>query len=185
MRNKITFHFILSFIIIICSCSNGNKYKKEIATLDSLSKIIDSTEFILNSIDTNKVISAQNEIIDNSTIIQSLYNDTMKRKDVIVMDKYNYIKKFFVAFLNQKEIFYDQIRYSREQVKNLSHDLKKELLEEDKTKEYLSEEESEINDLNLKVKKSVNEIEQCLPVFEQTTPGIKLMIDSLRLHQKV
>lgn len=158
--------FILFLLLVsaagLCmvSCSdNSERYKKEIAELDSLVKELDKAEIQFKAIDSEKVAltyGGLDELMEQTT---ELIKDTLQKDEAILLSDFRSIKKPLREFKMRSSILKTEIVVTKDQLTHLSHDLKNGLLKEEDISKYVQSE----SDLAKTLIQSLNIISTIIP----------------------
>jgi hypothetical protein len=132
---------VFSASIFLSSCNNGSeRYRNEIAMLDSLVLALEKAEGQFKSIDSEKVVktySALNELLEQTG---ELIKDTLKKEEAVLLSDFRSIRKPLKEYKSRVTILKTEIGVTKDQLSHLSHDLRKGLMkEEDVDKNVQSE----------------------------------------------
>ena len=181
MKKSFQLFVIMASVVslaILSSC-NTPKHPKEMASLDSLKVALDKAGEVLLKMDGKKADSCYHTIQRQLKFIQQNYRDTMTKEVALFLSDYHAIKEPLEMLGKNYDELKKQVVYTVNQLKNLSHDLQHNLVEEDKVKTYVETEEKEAKQLASTIESMVDEAEEQLPKFEKMQPRVQRMVDSL------
>jgi hypothetical protein len=181
--HKVQLYFVLLFEVIIFSCKKTDLLY-ETSQLDSAIVKIDSSEKILAMVDTVKLDGCLSKIKSDVDFIQQNYKDTMEKQLAMELAHYSYIRKPLLNMRNAYNFLRQAVGYSREQMKNLKHDMSNNLLEEKQAKEYFEQE----NEAAQKILKTAVELKNTetekLSICDSLTPKVEQIISGIKSSAK-
>lgn len=141
IRNwKFVFLFSI-FYYLFSSCEPKPDYSAEISQLDSAGALTEEAEKILFSSDTHSLRTAYNSTAQNlNNIIQKLAGDTVKKKMGIFLTDAFQQSGNIINLLDMSDYLKKSVTESEQRIKNLKHDLLKNLIEQDRVREYVEHE---------------------------------------------
>ena len=101
-----------------------------------------------------------------------------------MLSDYREIKKTLDRFNKLKNEFPKEVSYTRQQLSNLSKDLKNELIPENKVKEYYMIEFTEAVKLNEEMKSAITSITHSLNEYNKLKPGVEEFIRKMNESEK-
>ena len=170
-KNLLYFFAGLTVLIGVNSCKE-NIYQAEVAALDSLVVVLENAEKSMMAIDSVETDKAYTEIISNLKLIQSELKDTVTREDAFLLSDYREIRKTLGRFNEVKNKLKSEVPFTREQLSNLSKDLKKGLVPEDKVKEYYMVEFTEAVKLQQEIESMVASVTNSLNKYNRLKPEV-------------
>lgn len=174
-------------LLFVTSCS-GPEYPKEIAMLDSLRIKLDSAEAGLNSIDSNKVIAAVNEVNTDLQEITMHFNtisrDSMlDRETATNLTNYRSVRKAFNIYQREHARLQKDIDYSQSQLSNLIHDLEKGIIDEKDAPAYVQRESEEAVKIIEMTNLLTGSVKGMLERYEEAKPKVKEYMQSLKAEK--
>ncbi len=166
------------------SCKPRADYSKQLATLDSLSKAFDAAEKEFTSIDSAKVREQLDSINKNLDFIQQNYKDTMPKDMAYMLSDYRDVKFPLEEYTRQKNAFYKELSFSRDQFRNLEHDLKNNLVEKEKAEEYFMQEKKAGEQLCRSLNALTSSVKEKSAKFEPMTAKAVEVINKLKEKTK-
>jgi len=126
MRNAGFLLFAISFFGILAfpSCSGDSKHPSELASADSLCKVLKTADSLFNSMDSAVVTKSLQQINYSLAYIQQNQKDTIGRAEGKMLLEFYKIKRPLIAYSKQKKEVANNMHQEKEQCENLSHDLK-------------------------------------------------------------
>jgi len=137
--------------VFFSSCKQKTDYAKEISRLDSAAAILSGAEKSLLSVDTSSLRTSYNASAGNlHVIMEKLSRDTVKKRTaVFISDAYEQSGNV-LNLLSNKKFFERAISESRQRISDLKHDLNENLIEKNRSAEYIVHElnaSGKINDM--------------------------------------
>lgn len=172
MKKKLLYFFAGLTVLICANSCKENIYHTEVATLDSLAVVLENAEKSMMSIDSVETDKAYTEIISNLKLIQSELKDTITRDDALLLSDYREIRKTLGRFNEGKNKLKSEVPFTKEQLSNLSKDLKKGLVPEDKVKEYYMVEFTEAVKLQQEMESTVTSVINSLNKYNKLKPEV-------------
>ena len=144
--------------IIVSGCEQTN-FKKEIVKVDSLMVKIDSVELMYRRIDTVGMADMSQKFSENMGFVQQAYinkKDTMPKEVALLMSDYRTLKKPAKGFNGNYQKAGKELKFSKNQLSDLKHDLQNNLLDSILVQDMLDDEmkavgsiQSSVEDLKL------------------------------------
>ncbi len=134
--------FLIVCCVLIVACDQ-TKYSKEISQIESMENRLDSVEKILLNIDTLGFTEAGQKFFDNLNFVQQAYtetSDTMPRDVAMLMSDYRSLKKPSKGFMSRFFSVNEELKFSKEQLRDLKEDLEHNRMEAELVKKSLQDE---------------------------------------------
>lgn len=166
-------------LTIFSSCIQKPSYDREISLLDSAATVLrNAQEHASQNTELDSIgVKFLSESIDG--IRAKIHSDTVDKTTGTVLEKINNLKAMIMELARYRE---DHLRASAEsltRIKNLQHDLKERLLEENKAREYVVHETKALN----RIAAELNLIHDVYIVsagkVDSLRPRISALLDSL------
>lgn len=129
--------FIIPLLLILAQCTSP--YKGEIAQLDSALLALDSAKQTLHNLDTGLIYQRYRQINENLLRLSSI-DDTLTKEDAFLIDAYSSQFKAYTRWSGQIAPLYEEVEVVPSQIENLKIDLSKNLIDKEKTSEYVKNE---------------------------------------------
>jgi len=173
--NKVSTALIAGlFFAFFLNSSCGTKYAREIANVDTLQVLISKSEADLKTVDTIKVANVYKKGQGNITLIQKNYKDTLTPEVAEFLSEYNSAIQALNTIRQQYPVLQKEIAFSKDQLKNIRHDLEYNILKEEQVKESYAKE-------NDAVKKNMESLRVLMTVIKDKME--LLGKDSIRINQ--
>jgi hypothetical protein len=180
MKNYTTFCLLVGLVAVSCQRS---EFTSEIKTIDSLIAVLDSAEAIFADIDTTGFRNLGQTFTENMSYVEQHYkknNDTIPRDVALLMANYRDIKKPAKGFLSNHSKIKGELEYSKQQLRDLKHDLENNLLERNFVDRMVNQEKEAID----KVKGDVSTIKMSEKYTNEKLSKVGPQVDSLILVLK-
>jgi hypothetical protein len=172
--------FILVFAIISCKQKTG--YTKEISSLDSVETILAGTEKILLSVDTGSLRTSYNSTKGNlHAIMEKISGDTVKKKTAMFLTSAYEYSGNMLNLLNNKKFMERAVSESRQRISDLKHDLNENLIEKNKSAEYVVHELNASGKIYDAVNKAIERARSSSAKSDSMKTQIAFIADSLKL----
>ncbi len=178
IRNTLFFPVIFPIILAFVSCSQIN-IEKELLSMDSLQTIIIETETKAKEIDVETIKIYKESMEDQFDLLKTKYSDSINWETAKFLNRYHKIKKSFLKYLDKNLMFEDEIAYSQDQLKNLKHDLKENIIPLDTFKSNFTEELKAVKDLKLLIDREVGNLKNTLNEYKEANPKVEELIKKL------
>ncbi|MEO6883236.1 MAG: hypothetical protein ABI199_04335 [Bacteroidia bacterium] len=180
-RKKLFFTslFLISAITIstfLSSCSTQSRHQSQVKYMDSLATQLDQAALNLKKVDTVVIRKNFNTLLKNLSLIQKNYKDTMDSPTAIFLSGYRETGRAFEIFLGRDTLLQNQISKSIKQLKSLEHDVKNNLIDENKVQSYCANECSEAAELLEASSVSIAIINEKLPMFDIQNPKVEELV---------
>lgn len=169
---------VLSLLVIGFSGCGSSRYNEEIKELDQLIAQVEKASTRLVKIDTTGLEQKWTEYKNNVTSITDSYkttNDTMSGDIAMLLSEYKELKKPYSEFKEAYEEAFEELKFTKNQLLNLKHDLQNDILEPPVASKMVKSEE-------MAARKIIGQVEQLAradSVTEMKAPGITAKIDSV------
>jgi hypothetical protein len=152
--------------------------------LTNIQLLIDSSGYYLTSIDSVFAIGATNNFNSNIHYIKNDMVDTLDNETMLFIDKYYGLRKGFRKLGEKYLGTMAEYKISREQVKNLKHDINNGLVEPNQLDQYLELEKKNI-ELVFESSKTIAKLNKNLvPLYEKMNPKIDSLIEASKAKLK-
>ncbi|MGB6035468.1 MAG: hypothetical protein WBG42_04315 [Cryomorphaceae bacterium] len=129
MKRAIALIFVLAFIASSCEQTH---FKREIGKIDSLLVKLDTVELTYRRIDTAGAADLNRKFSENLSFVQQAYinaKDTMPKDVALLMSDYRTLKKPAKGFIGDYQKAGEELKFSKNQLTDLKHDLQNNLLD--------------------------------------------------------
>lgn len=141
MKQYMKYLFALPVILLAAaSCNTETKYPKQIATLDSLHKVIEIKETEFRAIDTTAFAKMSAEATEKLAYVKSNYKDTMDLQTAVLISNYHSVLKPLNTFQSKKKLVDEETAYTKKQINSLARSLEKNAIPPDSVAIYLNSE---------------------------------------------
>ena len=173
MMRIILFQIILLLLVSISPSCTQDDYSAKISTLDSLHNAVDKIEKQIAAIDEHKAKKNYEEIVGKIKSVIHNFNDSLDYKTGALLSEYKNIRKPFNDFNQHKQAFLTELEFSKKQIKNLTSDLKKGLILQEKVQEYYRSELKSANEICFKSELLIDAVSAAFSKFEQINPEVQ------------
>jgi len=169
---------ILAFVLLaLSSCHNAEK-KQQIAKIDSLITIIDSTESNLEKMNIDTVRKKYSAFRETNQRVIAHYQEYRNEENWKYMCAFQEVRKAFKVMVNKHKSYEQELKISREQLENLKHDVDESLLEEKEFKDYFAMESKSVHDLTFQINRQVNQVLQQYANFDSVHPYLLKLLET-------
>jgi hypothetical protein len=181
MKMTKVLHLILALFVILffVECKN-NKYKKELARIDSLETVLNQSEKKLTEVDTNMVREKYKVYKKNISFISENYPNKLKDPNWNTLCQYGLIKKPLRDFNNELPHLRKELMFSRKQLDSLKFDIQNGNIEKEKINEYVKSESDAVNVIEQMVKMTVEGAKTELNRFDTLNPKIEKILMGIK-----
>lgn len=144
-------------LVAFSSCKNTER-EKQIAKIDSLIAILDTTSQHLNKINLDTVTKKYQAYQTTNKLVATHYQKYRNEENWKYLCEYQNVRKPFKMMLKNHRSFRNDLSTSREQLENLKHDVDNKLLDESEFKSYFTIEAQSVNDLSFKINSQVKSV---------------------------
>ena len=169
---------ILSLGMMIISCSD-HPYQSELDEIEDLELILDSARNSYSSIDLEEIVIVKSNIeADRNSLINYVNDnaDSASTQIGTLIDDLRIALKYLKKLEGNRSQIEEQILYSTDQLSNLEHDLKNNVLRANDVDSYMKDERVAIKSL----KKAIDEVKHYSSLGVLKYERNKTMIDSLK-----
>ena len=158
----------------------------KIEKIESLQQALDSSAKQFSIIDSAKALSSVKEFQSKISYIKGDYRDTIQEETALYIDKYYSLRKAMKLMGNSYAETARDIRSTKSRLKNLLHDLKNGLVEDQQYEQYLELEENNVAIIKESVDALVRAYTEGQPMYDEMAPRIDSLIsESKRKAAKV
>lgn len=180
----------LFFIVLIglsalfVSCSNPDRHKEKISTLDSLKIELDKKIAVFSSIDTLKIARSISSYNNNIKWMRENIKDTLSVTYLNTLKKYQTVNDPLLFLQGNFNYILKDAQYSREQLLKLSSDLKKNLVEDERAFEFYTIEKMEAEKMNEVLQNNYQLAKESIDTFDKYNNEIEKLITSYKIESK-
>jgi len=142
LMKALIFIAFIGLASLFVSCSNPDKHKEKINTLDSLKIELDKKIAVFISIDTLKISRSIDTYNGNIKWMRENIKDTLSVTYLNTLKKYQTVNDPLLFLKNNFSAIVKDAEYSRQQLQKLSSDLAKNLVEEERAFEFYTVEKN-------------------------------------------
>ncbi|MFL5753855.1 MAG: hypothetical protein ACJ76F_10650 [Bacteroidia bacterium] len=128
-------------VLVFSFCSNEKKFEKQTRVLDSLTLELEKGIAVYKTIDTVKLKQKLEEYEKQVKYIAENVKDTISLKDGEVINAYKGLSNAMNYLVTKNRDFITEIELSKQQLKDLSEDIKNNKIEDAKAFEYYTQEQ--------------------------------------------
>ena len=180
MKNLFCLLPIAYCLLTFSSCKQKTDYSKEISRLDSAVVKLKETEKVFLSVDTNSLKNIYNSSQEKLHLItDKISKDTVKKKTAMFLSEaYSYTGNL-QNLLDNKKFMERALKDGEQRISDLKHDLTEDLIEKNKSAEYI------VNELNVTqkicdvVNKSIENAKSSSAKLDSMKTQIIFLADSL------
>ncbi len=163
-----------SFFLTMCK---STQYSKEIAYVDSLLVVLDKREALLNEIDTVEIQRDFRIYLDNLDRIREQFTDRDDEETWSIYTRYGLIRKPLRDYKKNYDEMMVEINYARRQLNALKENLKHNTYEPDVVEEYIREETSFVNYIDLTVENLHYNTTRYHNMFKELNPQVEDLLE--------
>jgi len=156
-----------------------NSFDKEDKEMGSLLELVDSSEELLNSVDTAKLFNTVKDIKKELWIFGNKY-DTLDREAAFKVADYYGGKKALYFLTDNYQKFNNEINVARTQLDALKKDLHSGAITKEKFLAYFKNEQQIIVVLNDKISNAINGVDETVNKFIEEKPAIMEILEKYR-----
>lgn len=179
-----SFGIILAMATLIACKSD--KYPSEVNKIEELIKQVDRSSTVLVGIDTSGLSAKWKSYKSNTEFITGYYksnNDTIDASLAMILAEYKQLKKPYSEFKEVYSEAFEELKFSKNQLITLKHDLEKGILEPQLAQKMVIAETEATNRILTQVKQLVKADSVTLVKTEIYTPKIDSVISSIQKNQ--
>lgn len=181
---RLVFIVLIGLSTLFVSCSNTDRHKEKINTLDSLKAELDKKIAVFLSIDTLK-ISRNLSIYDaNIKWMRGNIKDTLSVNYLNALKNYQTVNEPLLFLQSNFNSIAKDAQYSREQLQKLSSDLKKNLVEDERAFEFYTIEKMEAEKLSQVLQSNYQLAKESIDTFDKYNNEIEKLITSYKIESK-
>jgi len=177
MSHKPLFYLAIISVVAFSSCNQAVK-KKQLAKIDSLITIIDTTANHLNAINKDTVAKKYEAYKETNKKVAEHYQKYRNDENWHYLCNYQNVRKPFKTMVFNYNTFKSDLKSSREQLENLKHDVQKGLITEEEFNNFFTLEAKNTNDISIKINKQVESVLNQYKNFDTIQPYLLKLIDS-------
>lgn len=166
------------------SCSNPDKHKEKINTLDSLKIELDKKIAVFVSIDTLKISRSIATYDGNIKWMKENIKDTLSVTYLNALKKYQTVNDPLLFLKNNFSAIIKDAEYSRQQLQKLSSDLTKNLVEDERAFEFYTIEKMEAEKMNEVLQNNYQLAKESVDTFDKYNNEIEKLITSYKIESK-
>jgi hypothetical protein len=168
MKMKIFYSSLLiSFIMMAC----GPKIPTEkMAEIDTLELKLDSAQQRLVAIDSAKAFEMVNNYEAKLSFFLEDVQDTLPREEAFFIDSWYRLRKVVRKYATYYSPLLNEIKISKQQMKDLRFDSENGLLEEKHFDEYLELEKENVESVTISTHEMMEKFEKFVPLYEKKLP---------------
>jgi hypothetical protein len=175
---------LIGLSTLFVSCSNPDRHKGKINTLDSLKIELDKKIAVFNSIDTSKISRSISTYNNNINWMRENIKDTLSITNLNTLKKYQTVNDPLLFLQSNFSSIIKDAQYSREQLQKLSSDLKKNLVEDERAFEFYTIEKMEAEKMNGILKSNYQLAKESIDTFDKYNNEIEKLITTYKIESK-
>ncbi len=176
--------FYFSFLAIsgsvFQSCKNTSDNPDKVQLLDSLLKTITNVEKELSALDSSAILSKANKMDEIYSLLNENKPDTVTKETGFIIETFNNRKKVFDTYRAKKALFFEQMSRTKKQLHDLSHDLDKNLIEDDKMGTFFATETKRANELIESAQITIKSMNESLSGFDSANVAVQDLVFKLK-----
>lgn len=151
---------------------------EKIAKIDSLEHGLDSAEQRLLAIDSARAFEMVNNYEAKLSYFLGVVEDTLPREEAFFIDSWYRLRKVVRKYASYYSPLINEIRISKQQMKDLRYDAENGLVEEKYFDEYIELETENVESVTVSTHEMMDKFEKFVPLYEEKLPRM----DSLYNH---
>lgn len=175
---------LIGLFTLFVSCSNPDRHKEKISTLDSLKIELDKKIAVFSSIDTLKIARSISSYNNNIKWMRENIKDTLSVEYLNTLKKYQTVNDPLLFLQGNFASIIKDAQYSREQLLKLSSDLKKNLVEDERAFEFYTIEKMEAEKMNEVLQSNYQLAKESIDTFDKYNNEIEKLITSYKIESK-
>jgi len=183
MSHKPLFYLALISLVTFSSCNTAVK-KKQLAKIDSLISIIDTTGSHLNAINKDTVAKKYEAYNETNKKVAEHYQKYRNEENWNYVCNYQNVRKPFKTMVINYGSFNSELKSAREQLENLKHDVQEGLISKEEFDNFFILEAKNTNEISFKINKQVESVLNQYKNFDTIQPYILKLIDSYAENKK-
>jgi hypothetical protein len=170
--------------LLLVSCS-GTSYTREIASLDTVSRRLDSAEAEVSQWDTVRIGMMWRQIENDLRYVEVFYRHQPKdsiidKRAATILSDYRSVRKPLRNSYAQVPKLKSDIDMAQAQINNLIHDLQKDLVDKKDAEQYVRTEKAEAEKVIQNVKYISILLKDVFPRYDEVSPLVRAYVDSLK-----
>ena len=172
---------IVYFLLAFSSCKNKTDYSKEISRLDSAVAKLKEAEKVFLSVDTNSLKNIYNSSQEKLHLItDKISKDTVKKKTAMFLSEaYSHTGNLH-NLLENKKFMERALKDGEQRISDLKHDLTEDLIEKNKSTEYIVNELSASQKIYDVVNKAIKNAKSSSSKLDSMKTQIIFLADSVK-----
>ena len=167
------------------SCKRAPDYTKQVAVLDSLSKVLHKADSALSHIDTVTIKKDADHVMMSLELIKMSHKDSMSKGAAEVFRNFSSVRWQLETFMGRRTVMRIEMHKSVDQLNHLSHDLKLNLIKADSVPMYYSTEVKKANLLIESEKIGVEGLNTQMPLYNLIAPQADSLIALVKSHKDI
>lgn len=180
MNKHLLFVVTIGSLLVTCK---GEDYSKELASIDSLKKVLTSTDSLIEQADPEAIKKRGDEISNNSKFIQFNVNklkDTLDFNTALMLTDYRAVGKDLSTMCENLEKLEKAIDSARVSLDNLSHDLINHSLAEGiDAKASVESETEQIGEMHAYAKDMMKKKKEALESYDTLLPKVNSFVQQM------
>ncbi|HTF03170.1 MAG TPA: hypothetical protein VK826_04060 [Bacteroidia bacterium] len=180
MNKHLIFVVAIGSLLVTCK---GDDYSQELATIDSLKKVLVATDSIIESLDPADVGKKAEEIGNNSKFIQFNVNklkDTLDFNTALLLTEYRQTGKYFKQMKEDFERVDKAIDSANVSLDNLAHDLKNNSLAEGiDAKASVKSESDQVGEMHAFAQAQVKKKQETREAYDTLVPKVNAFVQDI------
>ncbi len=178
IMTRTSFILIIATIILVLSACHNAEKKQQLAKIDSLMAILDSTDSNLEKMNIDTVRKKYSAFQETNKRIIVHYHEYRNDENWKYMCAFQEVRKAFKVMVNKHNSYEQELKISREQLDNLKHDVDKRLLDEKEFKDYFAIESKSVHDLTFQINRQVSQVLQQYANFDTVHPYLLKLLET-------
>ena len=174
--------FVVTIASLLVTCK-GEDYSKELASIDSLKKVLSSADSLIEEVDPEAIKKRGDEIGNNSKFIQFNVNklkDTLDFNTALMLTDYRAVGKDLRMMSENLEKLEKAVDSARVSSDNLSHDLTNHSLAKGiDAKASVESETEQIGEMHAYAKEMVKKKKQALESYDTLLPKVNSFVQQM------
>jgi hypothetical protein len=176
--------FSLLVIFQNTSCTRGNKYLKETQMLDSMQTFVVKADSAVKTIDSAQITGYVHQVEKDDEMMQMEHIDSISPGATSIFRSFNIVRWSLLSVAGKRGPLITELKKSEQQMKQLSHDLKHNLLNADSVSYYVAYETKKASELIQVSDISVSEVKKQVPVYMALLPKTDSLMSLVKEHKK-
>ena len=180
MNKQLIIVIAIGSLLVTCK---GEDYTKELATIDSLKRVLVSTDSIIQSVDPADVTKKSEEISNNSKFIQFNVNklkDTLDFNTALLLTEYRQTGKSFKNMAENIERMEKAMDSAKVSLDNLAHDLTNHSLAEGvDAKTSVNAEATQIGEMHAFAAEMVQKKQETRALYDSMLPKVNEFVQQM------